>query len=76
LLLSTNKWSFGGGLGFCREYNGGAEREREREEHKINKKLRKQEWGEAIIRRWTSVSLLLPSFCGFEFPLPFFFEVG
>jgi len=67
-----------GGLGFCREYNGRAEREREREreEHKINKKLRKQEWGEAIIRRWTSVSLLLPSFCGFEFPLPFFSEVG
>jgi hypothetical protein len=28
-----------GGLGFCREYNGGAKRE----EHKINKKLRKQE---------------------------------
>jgi hypothetical protein len=44
-----------GGLGFCREYNGGAEREREREEQKINKKLRKQEWGEAIIRRSTSV---------------------
>jgi hypothetical protein len=51
-------------------------RQREREEHKINKKLRKQEWGEAIIRRWTSVSLLLPSFCGFEFPLPFFSKVG
>jgi len=65
-----------GGLGFCREYNGGAEREREREEHKINKKLRKQEWGEAIIRRWTNVSLLLPSLCGFEFPLPFFSEGG
>jgi len=28
-----------GGLGFCREYNGGTERK----EHKINKKLKKQE---------------------------------
>jgi len=63
-----------GGLGFCREYNGGAERERK--EHKINKKLRKQEWGEEIIRRWTSVSLLLFLLCGFEFPLPFFSKVG
>jgi len=63
-----------GGLGFCREYNDGAERERK--EHKINKKLRKQEWGEAIIRRWTSVSLLLFLLCGFEFPLPFFSKVG
>jgi len=44
--------------------------------HREGEREREQEWEEAIIRRWTNVSLLLSSFCGFEFPLPFFSEVG